>query len=414
MSRKEKFQYIKVVVLCCLSVTGLIGVANSYSLFYTPMTQVWNVSRVSATFHVTVSSVVSGFVTPLIGKYSKRHNMRPVFIGGIIIYVLSMLVIANTKNMFLINTMSAFKGIGSSCISIVFVTSIINAWFIKKKATIIGIVLSCSGIGGAIFSPIVQKAISTLGFKASYIGCSLATCLMCAPFALLCPRTPEAVGMKPYGYNEETAAASSKSASMDLPLILTGSLYILLVLSSMAVTSILNIVSHLPSFAVEQGFTADIGAVQLSFVMIGNICFKLLMGIIVDRFNAYVGYSFVMSLTALGSVLIILNKTSSILYIASGILYGACYSASTVGIPALYSQFYSNLSYVDAYSISSLITSLYSSLVFTIVNLAYDQLGSYVIPFCVLIVMGLVGIVFLLLAKRKAQQAYEKIKPYRQ
>ncbi|MBQ1827532.1 MAG: MFS transporter [Erysipelotrichaceae bacterium] len=342
MSRKEKLQYVIVVVLCCMSVTGLIGVANSYSLFYTPMTQIWNVPRVTATFHVTLSGIVSGFVTPIIGKYSKRHNMRPVFIAGLAVYLLSMVGIANTSNMFLINALSVIKGIGSSCLSIIFVTSIINAWFIKSRATIVGIVLSFSGIGGAVFSPILQKAISTFGFKTSYLGCAVITCLMCAPFALFCPRTPEEIGMKPFGHDEKTAVSSAKGFSMDLPFITFSAPYILLVLSSMAVTSILNIVAHLPSFALEQGYTAEIGAAQLSSVMIGNICFKLLMGVLIDRFNAYFGYSFVMILSVAGAVAILINRSSSLIYIACGVLYGACYSASTVALPALYSRFYSN------------------------------------------------------------------------
>ena len=94
------------------------------------------------------------------------------------------------------------KGVASSCISIVFVTNIINNWFIKSKGKVLGIVLSSSGIGGAVFSPIVQKLMDVFGFRWTFLACLMATLVLCAPFALLCPLKPENVGLKPYGADD--------------------------------------------------------------------------------------------------------------------------------------------------------------------------------------------------------------------
>ena len=52
---KFTMRHLAVILLCSLSIIGSVGVANAYALFYAPMTEVWNVSRTAATFHVTVS-----------------------------------------------------------------------------------------------------------------------------------------------------------------------------------------------------------------------------------------------------------------------------------------------------------------------------------------------------------------------
>ena len=396
-------EYIMVIVLCCLSVTGAIGVANSYSLFYVPMTQIWNVSRVAATLHVTIASTVSGFVTPVIGRLSRKINMRYIFIFGLILYMLSGYGIASTTNVSFVNMLAVVKGVASSCISIVFVTNIINNWFIKSKGKVLGIVLSSSGIGGAVFSPIVQKLMDVFGFRWTFLACLMATLVLCAPFALLCPLKPENVGLKPYGADDTDDGKKSVRTGLNLSFRLDG-LYILLLLTAAAVTSLLNVVSQLPSFSLEKGFSADTGALQLSCVMIGNVLFKLLIGVIIDSKGIYVGYSSVMLISIAGIAAIMLNSTNTMLYVLSGILYGAAYSAGTVGVQSNLSHFYDASSFIDAYSISTLVTSLYSSALFTAVNYVYDRTHTYVYSFIILAVLGFVGILFLLTARTVASR----------
>ena len=212
---KFTMRHLAVILLCSLSIIGSVGVANAYALFYAPMTEVWNVSRTAATFHVTVSSVVSGFATPALSKLSRKIKLRYMFVAGTILYLIAGLVIANAKNITVVNIASVFKGIGGSCISFIFVTAIINNWFIKSRGLILGIILSSSGLSTSIMSPVLQGVIDNQGFRTAYILTVMITVCMCAPFALLCPIKPEDVGCQAYGLQAE-GGKGRKSLGLEL------------------------------------------------------------------------------------------------------------------------------------------------------------------------------------------------------
>lgn len=395
---KFTLRHLAVILLCSLSIIGSVGVANAYALFYAPMTEVWNVSRTAATFHVTVSSVVSGFVTPALSKLSRKIKLRYMFIAGTVLYLIAGLIIANAKNITVVNVASVFKGIGGSCISFIFVTAIINNWFIKSRGLILGIILSSSGLSTSIMSPVLQGVIDNQGFRAAYILTVMITVCMCAPFALLCPIKPEDVGCQAYGLQAEGGKGRK---SLGLELRYFSVLFISLITMAAVGQVLLNMVSHIPSYAITKGFGSQAGAWRLSAVMIGNVAFKLIVGIIIDRFDAHAGYVTAVVCGIIGALMILINGSSAILFVLAGLLYGAVYSSVMVCVPNLYGQYYSGASYMDAYSLSNLFCSLFSSAVFTVVNYLYDVTGSYDLSFAGAIAAGVIGLAVGVFLSRK-------------
>ncbi len=278
----------------------------------------------------------------------------------------------------------------------------INNWFVRYKGTIVGIVLSSSGFGGAIVSPVLQNMLNTYGFRFAFIACTIGTVLCCLPFAIICPMSPQQYGLEPFGagYQDEK---KKKIQNLNLPFTVN-SIYIILVISAMASTASLSLSSHLPSFALEKGFTSAVGASQLSFIMIGNVASKFIMGVLIDRYGVFFGYLSGMIICLGGIGAIMFNSTSETLYVLSGLLYGFGYSVGTVVITNIYSYFYGLEGYAEAYSNSTLVTSLFSSVLFIMVNALYDHTGSYYLPFTILTVMSVIGILTILRARSYARK----------
>ena len=164
---------------------------------------------------------------------------------------------------------------------------------------------------------------------------------------------------------------------------------------------LLNMVSHIPSYAITKGFGSQAGAWRLSAVMIGNVAFKLIVGVIIDRFNVHIGYTTAVICGIAGAMMILLNGSSAILFVLAGLLYGAVYSSVMVCVPNLYGHYYSGGSYMDAYSLSNLFCSLFSSAVFTVVNYLYDVTGSYDLSFAGAIAAGVIGLAVGVFLSRK-------------
>ena len=55
--------------------------------------------------------------------------------------------------------------VGAACYYIPVLTVIVGNWFHKHFATVSGIVLSCSGIAGAILSPVLANLLETQGLR---------------------------------------------------------------------------------------------------------------------------------------------------------------------------------------------------------------------------------------------------------
>ena len=399
-------KHLAVIVLCSLSIIGSVGVANAYALFYGPMTETWGVSRVAATLHVTISSVVSGFATPLLSGLSRKIKLRYMFVCGLVLYLVSGLVIANTNSMLAVNAVSVFKGIGGSCISFIFVTAIINNWFVKSRGLILGVILSSSGLSTSVMSPLLQGVIDRNGFRTAYILTIMITVFMCMPFALLCPINPKDVGLVRYGIDAEQT--KGKKSSLNKELHYLSYLYVGLISMAMIGQMMLNMVSHIPSYAVTKGFGSEAGAWRLSAVMIGNVAFKLIVGVIIDKRDVHVGYGVAVTSGIIGALLILLNNTSSMIFVISGLLYGAVYSSVMVCVPNLYGYYYSGNSYMDAYSLSNLFCSLFSSAVFTVVNYLYDRTGSYDLSFMFTIRAGMIGLVIMRMIRKKYSSITQK------
>ena len=399
MENKFTFRHLLVIILCSFSIIGSVGTANAYGLFYGPMTEIWNVSRTAATLHVTISSVVSGFATPLISKIARKIRMRYIFVFGTILYLICGIIMANAANVMTVNIASVFKGIGGSCISFIFVTAVINNWFVKNRGIILGVILSSSGLSTSVISPLLQRVIDNYGFRIAYMGTILLTFILCAPFALLVPIRPQDVGLRPYGDSSDQVAGKKQGGNMDLKYF--SLLFAGLITMSAVGQMMLNMVSHIPSYAVTKGFSADTGAWRLSGVMIGNVAFKLLVGLIIDKLNVHAGYGVAIASGVIGAVMILLNSSNAMMLVISGVLYGAVYSSIMVCAPNLYGYYYSGSSYMDAYSFSNLFCSLFSSLVFTGVNYLYDITGSYDLSFTAAAIAGVAGILIMLVIKKK-------------
>ena len=107
----------------------------------------------------------------------------------------------------------------------------------------------------------------------------------------------------------------------------------------------------------------------------------------------------------MSGVFMMMNTSSSVnMYIISGVLYGFGYSLGSVGIPNMYSFYYSQQDFPNAYATSNLITSFYNASLFSGIALLTDRFGSYTFAFTILLILEGLGLLFILLAAISARK----------
>jgi MFS family permease len=344
---------------------------------------------------MSLSNLAIGLFTPVVAKsLSRGHKMRNILMVALVLIALSGVAIALAPHTWIMDVAAVVRGVGFAAASMLVITLYIGNWFQKGRGTLTGVALSGSGIGSAIASPIVTACIERFGYQTAYLGFVGFTLLTILPVMLLCPLTPQEVGLVPYGADEPeeradgeaggTAdgdkTAASTTDDLGLKLVYASPTFVVLVLFVVSIVLITTLSGHMASLAQDFGYTAQVGALLLSASMVGNVVSKFALGAIADKIGAFKAIVCSLVTTVAGLVLILLNLGGQGTLLASGFLYGTSFSIGSLGISLLVRHLFGDAQYSDAYATISLVTSCASALGVTAAGLAYDVTGSYAAP----------------------------------
>ena len=395
--RKNLFYGFVVFVLCLLA-CSTIGVPNTYGLFYQPLSSVLNTGKANATLHVSIAGLATGFSSPFIVKILKKISYRTVMIAGIILLAVSGYVIGTSHDLLLINIMGILRGIGLACTSNVIITMLTGNWFLARRGTISGIIMSFSGIMGSLFSPVVSMFLERYGFTNAYLICIAIMVLLALP-AVFIPFKPEDIDMKAYGYGKELETKDSYEGRYEFSLKSTA--FILLVITSFLVICVTTLTSYLPSYVESLKQSAGNGAALLSASMVGNVLFKFLIGLSIDRKGVLFSFVTFMLISFTGLLMIVLIPQNATLLFIAGILYGACYAVNKVAIPLTIRIFFGDEKYGEAYSVLSLCENIARSAIITSIGFIFDTSGSYLICFIIALIASLASSAMMIYQNRK-------------
>ena len=394
--------HIIVLIASCLMAWAVMGMLNAYGVFFTPMGEALGVGRAAVTLHLSLRTLVTGLTSPLVALLlSKRVNPKKTMTAGAILFLVTGLLIPRCKSMILIYILAIIGGFGLAFISFMLITIILGNWFYKNLATYSGIAIAFSGIGSAIASPIITKFLDIYDYQTVYAVYMIVTVLMVVPI-LFVPFWPQDAGLRPYGEGAVLQAEAKKAdANLNIPYKLVSVMSIMLFVLTFLVMGGTSLNSHLPSLAIDNGFTAETGALLLSVSMIGNLISKFVVGVVIDRKGVFTGFILVLSTTILGYFLILISKGSTLPLLAGGFLYGTIFSLGSLGMSILTRYLYGHEQYSKVYSTIMLITCVGSSIFITVIGALYDLTGSYGAPviMSIAIIAVALGLIFWLIAR---------------
>ena len=396
--KKEHFYWFVVFALCLLA-CSTIGIPNTYGLFYQPLSQILNTGKANATLHVSIAGLATGFSSPLVVKALKKVSYRTIIVTGILLLGISGYVIGTTQNLMLVNLMGILRGLGLACSSNVIITMLTGNWFLARRGTISGIIMSFSGIMGSLFSPVVSAMLENYGFSKAYIICIVIMIVLAIP-AMLIPFRPEDIRMNAYGFDRaDIETKDSYEGRYELSFF--GKEFIMLVFTAFLVICVTTLTSYLPSYVESLKQSAGNGAALLSASMVGNVLFKFLIGISIDRKGVFFSFVVFMDISFIGLVMIVLIPQNAILLFIAGILYGSCYAVNKVAIPLTIRIFFGDASYGEAYSVLSLCENIARSAIITSIGFIYDTSGSYLICFLIAIFASVASSVMIIYQNRR-------------
>lgn len=383
----------------CGSVASAVGMPIMASgVFINPVSDSLNVLRGSFSIHNTISLIVGAVLALYIPMLLKKVPFKLLILTGTLLGVSSTIGFGFARSLLMFNLLGVVRGIGMGLFSLVLLVMIINNWFEEKHGLATSIVMSFSGVAGAVFSPLFSSLIISIGWQNTYFVMG-GLMLICALPTIVIPFTlnPRDEGLLPYGHvpedkeshkNEETLSSNKPRVNV------SAAAFILMLIFVITQTTITGVPQHFPGFAEAANLSTQVGASMLSASMIGSVIFKLLVGYISDYVGSLKATITIISLNIIaGFVLIYLQPT--FMLIIAAFFFGGVYSIPSVGVALLTKEFFGKENFNQLYPKISLVVGLGAAISISIVGFIYDFTGSYLNALLLAIVLNSVNILIL-------------------
>ena len=199
------------VIVAVTFVTMAIGVnaRTAFSLLFPPILSEFGWERGVTAGAFSFGFVVSGAVSPLIGRLMDRAGPRAVMELGVALMAGGLLLAPlTTEPWHLYVTIGVMVGAGSICLGYSGQSLFLPNWFVRRRGLAMGIAFAGVGIGSVTLLPWVQHMIEATGWRTACTAMGIVVLIVLAPINLLLRKRPQDIELEPDG----DAAPSASSA----------------------------------------------------------------------------------------------------------------------------------------------------------------------------------------------------------
>ena len=402
---KIKGKYLLILAAMSGLIATSVGlVTNVAGLFFNGIAEEFGILKGTVSMTLTICNIVfalGGLAAP---KLLKEERLKMLLITGTALIAGSTALLAMCSNICLMYILNAVRGFAGGVLGFVMVTMVINNWFQSNVGLATSIAMSCSGLAGALFSPIISSVIEGGGWRTGYLFTAAVMVVLNLPAILFLPSLhPKTKNMVPLGYDpeakkEQTAETGEVKKASAVP----AALFVLAVIYSFMACGATALPQHFPSIAGSYAMAASVGAMMLSICMVCNSAGKIVLGALADRFGSRMSLLLYSALTIGGAAVLLLVHAPAAMYVGAG-LFGLTYSLGTVGVVMMTKDTFGLENYSRTYPKISLAGTIANALFSSVIGFMYDMSGNYVSTLLMMIVMlGLNTFIILKVYGRKA------------
>jgi len=207
--RPHFFYGYVILGLCFANMVAMRGVNGAFGVYYLALLEEFSWSRSDGASIASVNYVVYALAAPVVGLAFDRLGPRLLMPVGAALVGIGMLLSSVANSLpGLYFSYGIVTALGQGALGFVGHNALISYWFLKRRATAIGIASMGQGVGALVMVPVTQILINSVGWRWTYIvSGSLMLLLLLPANAVLQRRRPEDVGQFPDG--ERTATAES-------------------------------------------------------------------------------------------------------------------------------------------------------------------------------------------------------------
>ena len=413
---KPSYSWV-IVGLCFLVVFTSLGLCSSgRTLYLTAITGALGIPRgafsLSNTFRFLTTTVLNLFFGPLL----KRFGSKKLMIAGFLCLIGFALLSSVATQLITFYIAGVLLGVGLSWTSTTMMSTVVNKWCTRNKATVTGAVLAANGIGGAIavqiLSPIIFQEGNPFGYRASYqyVAIILTVVLL---LVLILYRNP------PVTDQDEPVSAKKRKirgagwVGMEYKEVLRKP-YFYVALLCMFLTGM--VLQGLGGIAVPHmydiGMDVDYVAAIVSISGLVLTCTKILTGYLYDRFGIKLSMNIALVSAFVSMAILIFLKntpTGRVLAFIRVFIGAFATPLETVMLPIFAVEFFGNKPFDKLIGLFTAVSTAGFAIGAPLGNLFYDIFGDYRLAFLIFAVLMAVVTLSLQFVLRAAHRDREKI-----
>jgi predicted MFS family arabinose efflux permease len=288
-------------------------VPYTFSLFLSPLHAAFGWKREAIGGAFALAAITVALVSPLIGLLLDRFPPRRIILPSIFIFALALASLSRLgpgiRQFYL--TFFVLGLVANGTAQFAYARTVLS-WFHKHRGLALALVLTGSGVGSILIPPITQWTIAHHGWRSAYMLLGGIALLGLPLTALLVRNRPDAVTV-----HEDRSTGGGMTVAAALR---SGSFWILACIIMLSAFSENGLVTNLAAILTEHRVSAQSAALALSVRGGAGIIGRLCIGYLIDRFSPQRIQTFVLMLSAVGTLILAFAGTSPVALIGAAIL----------------------------------------------------------------------------------------------
>jgi MFS family permease len=389
-----------VVAAVWVTLAIAFGLYFSFPVFFVALLEEFGWSRGATAGAFSISSVVQGLLSPVVGMLVDRLGPRRVILIGACLLGGACLLssqIGSLWSLYLITGVLLAAGV--CAVGWVPSGALIARWFAARQGTAMGLAFSGMGMGVLVIGPLAQWLIAARGWRAAYLVLGLGTLAVLLPLIWLAVR--DAPAGTALAHAVQRASASGAGGREVRAALRTRSFWALFFAYLCTPLAVFPVVTHQVAFAVDQGFPRLFVAGVFGLVGLMSIAGRIVFGVAADRIGRAASATLSYACTALGTLCLLQIETwrhSAPLY-GYAILFGLGFGARGPIITAMASELFQGRRFGVIYGILSVGNGIGGGVGPWFGGAIHDVTGSYRAAFLITVVFCALGAVCFWLAR---------------
>lgn len=384
----EKFKELRPSIAAFALMVAMALTTTALSFFIEPVCEELGLGRGSFTIYYSLMTASGAFSIPFHGQIINKKGVRSILTVSAFWIAAGFFGFSLSTKLWMFYAVAAFMGIfGTSFLSLCANVIVQQAYSSVRASSLLGLVMSGSGVGGMILSMVMPGFIENFGWRTGYR--LLGICWLVLVLGALLLGNIQPIGS--VGKRHTSVDGMTRDEAMKSP-----KLY-LLVAVIFILSAACGIQQQIPSVLGGFGYGTAQVSTMMSFFTAALAVGKILQGILYSRLGPARGGYIIIAVFGLSFVLLCFPGMAYPALVALAVGMGCV----TTLMPIVTRFVFGAREYAAIWSILSTASSIGTLIATPLFGMAYDATGSYTPAMAVSAVALFVSLPILALAFRK-------------